>query len=56
MTKFDELIGETRREIRILLRNPDVRPAFMTYDQLRDVQSEICRIVRVRDINGNIGK
>ena len=28
MTKFDELIGETRREIRILLRNPDVRPAF----------------------------
>lgn len=49
MTKFDELIGETRREIRILLRNPDVRPAFMTYDQLRDVQSEICRMARVRD-------
>lgn len=49
MTKFDELIGETRREIRILLRNPDVRPDFMTYDQLRDVQSEICRMTRVRD-------
>jgi len=56
MTRFDELIGETRREIRILLRNPNVRPAIMTYDQLRDVQSEICRMVRVRDINGNIGK
>lgn len=49
MTKFDELIGETRREIRILLRNPDVRPAFMTYNQLRDVQSEICRMARIRD-------
>ena len=49
MAKFDELIEETKSEIRILLRNPDVRPAFMTYDQLRDVQSEICRMARVRN-------
>jgi len=41
MTKFDELIGETRREIRILLRNPDVRPAFMTYNQFGEPMKKL---------------
>ena len=49
MAGFDELIEETKSEIRVFLRNPDVRPAYMTYDQLRDVQSEICRMARIRD-------
>ena len=49
MAEFDELINETKSEIRVFLRNPDVRPAYMTYDQLRDVQSEICRMARIRD-------
>ena len=49
MNSFDKLAEETKEEIRTLLRNPDVRPAYMSYDQLRDVQSEICRMVRVRD-------
>ena len=49
MAGFDELIEETKSEIRVLLRNPDVRPVYMTYDQLRDVQSEICRMARIRD-------
>lgn len=49
MAGFDELIEETKSEIRVLLRNPDVRPAYMTYNQLRDVQSEICRMARIRD-------
>ena len=49
MTRFDELIEETKKEIRVFLRNPDVRPADMTYDQLCDVQSEICRMARIRD-------
>jgi len=37
MAGFDELIE--KNEIRVLLRNPDIRPSYMTYDQLRDVQS-----------------
>lgn len=37
MAEFDELIKETKREIRVFLRNPDVRPDDMKYDQLRDV-------------------
>ena len=49
MVRFDELIEETKNEIRVLLRNPDIRPSYMTYDQLRDVQSEICRMTRIRD-------
>lgn len=49
MARFDELIEETKNEIRVLLRNPDIRPSYMTYDQLRDVQSEICRMARIRD-------
>ncbi len=49
MAGFDELIEETKSEIRVLLRNPDVRPDDMKYDQLRDVQSEICRMARIRD-------
>ena len=49
MAGFDELIEETKSEIRVLLRNPDVRPDYMKYDQLRDVQSEICRMARIRD-------
>lgn len=49
MAEFDELIKETKREIRVFLRNPDVRPDYMKYDQLRDVQSEICRMARIRD-------
>ena len=49
MVRFDELIEETKNEIRVLLRNPDIRPSYMTYDQLRDVQSEICRMARIRD-------
>lgn len=49
MARFDELIEETKNEIRVLLRNHDIRPSYMTYDQLRDVQSEICRMVRIRD-------
>lgn len=49
MAEFDELIKETKREIRVFLRNPDVRPDDMKYDQLRDVQSEICRMARIRD-------
>ena len=49
MAEFDEIIKETRREIRVFLRNPDVRPDYMKYDQLRDVQSEICRMARIRD-------
>ena len=49
MAEFDELIKETIREIRVFLRNPDVRPDYMKYDQLRDVQSEICRMARIRD-------
>ena len=44
MVRFDELIEETKNEIRVLLRNPDIRPSYMTY-----VQSEICRMARVRD-------
>ncbi len=49
MAGFDELIEETKSEIRVFLRNPDVRPDYMKYDQLRDVQSEICRMARIRD-------
>ena len=49
MAEFDEIIKETRREIIVFLRNPDVRPDYMKYDQLRDVQSEICRMARIRD-------
>ena len=49
MSSFDRLVEETKEEIRTLLRNPDVRPAYMANDQLRDIQSEICRMVRVRD-------
>lgn len=49
MADFDELIKETKREIRVFLRNPDVRPDYMKYDQLRDVQSEICRMARISD-------
>ena len=49
MSNFDRLVEETKEDIRTLLRNPDVRPAYMTYDQLRDVQSDICKMVRVRD-------
>ena len=49
MAEFDEIIKETRREIRVVLRNPDVRPDYMKYDQLRDVQSDICRMARIRD-------
>ena len=47
MARFDELIEKTKNEIRVLLRNPDIRPSYMTYDQLRDVQSEICRMARI---------
>jgi len=49
MADFDELIKETKRENRVFLRNPDVRPDYMKYDQLRDVQSEICRMARISD-------
>lgn len=49
MAGFDELIEETKSEVRVLLRNPDVRPDYMKYDQLRYVQSEICRMARIRD-------
>lgn len=49
MAGFDELIEETKSEIRVFLRNPDVRSDYMKYDQLRDVQSEICRMARIRD-------
>ena len=49
MAEFDELINETKRDIRVFLRNPNVRPDDMKYDQLRDVQSEICRMARIRD-------
>ena len=49
MARFDELIEKTKNEIRVLLRNPDIRPSYMTYDQLRDVQSEICRMARTKD-------
>ena len=50
MAEFDELIKETIREIRVFLRNPDVRPAYMTYDQLRDVQSEIIKLNKILDL------
>ena len=49
MTEFDRLVQETKEEIRALLKNPDKRPSFMTCDQLRDVQGEICRMAYVRD-------
>lgn len=49
MAAIDRLVAETKEEIRVLLRNPDKRPSFMTYDQLRDVQSEICRMILIRD-------
>ena len=39
MDCFDELVEETKNEIRILLKNPDKRSDYMTYAQLRDVQS-----------------
>ena len=49
MVAFDTLVQEMKEEIRFLLKNPDIRPSFMTCDQLRDVQSEICRMAYVRD-------
>ncbi len=49
MDCFDELVEETKNEIRILLKNPDKRPDYMTDAQLRDVQSEISKMVRIRD-------
>ena len=49
MTEFDRLVQETKEEIRALLKNPNIRPSFMTCDQLRDVQGEICRMAYVRD-------
>ena len=49
MATFDRLVQETKEEIRILLKNPDIRPSFMTCDQLRDVQREICQMAYVRD-------
>ncbi len=49
MVDFDRLVRETKEEIRILLKNSDIRPSFMTCDQLRDVQGEICRMAYVRD-------
>ena len=49
MVEFDRLVRETKEEIRILLKNSDIRPSFMTCDQLRDVQGEICRMAYVRD-------
>ena len=49
MVDFDRLVRETKEEIRILLKNSEIRPSFMTCDQLRDVQGEICRMAYVRD-------
>ena len=49
MSEFDKLVDKTREEIRMMLKNPDKRPYYMSHDQLSDVQSEICRMARIKD-------
>ena len=49
MSYFEELVEETKNEIRILLRDPDKRPNYMTHAQLNGVQSEISKMDRIRD-------
>ena len=49
MNNFDQLVNETKNEIRVLLKNPDLRPYYMTHDQLSEIQSDICKMARVRD-------
>lgn len=49
MDVFDKLVKETKEEIRVLLRSPDLRPSYMTHDQLSEVQSEICKMSRIRN-------
>ena len=49
MSEFDKLVDETKEEIRMMLKNPDERPYYMSHDQLSDVQSEICRMARIKD-------
>ena len=49
MNNFDKLVEETKDEIRKLLKNSNLRPNYMTHEQLSDVQSELCKMVLIRN-------